>query len=202
MSLDHMQNVRFFVIQLMSDFPVVHDQPRLCFLVSLHSCVPFQCYVQPIVACLCLQESAQQQQQHIGAHATVQRKKRSTRSRAMPEKATGSLPNQAVTHHIESPDSALQVAENKLEMNVDHPQGKKRSARLRAVPDVVILDAVLSDSEPGEEEEGSDAEFEAMPKGSKKVRGVSIRALTCACSGRSTRLGLSTCAFGMFGRSE
>ena len=33
-----------------------------------------------------------------------------------------------------------------------------------------MLDAVVSDSEKAEEEEGSDAEFVAMPKGGKKVR--------------------------------
>lgn len=146
----------------------------------------FHCCVNAIVACLCLQEPAQQQQQHIGTHGTVQRKKRSTRARALPDEATVSLPDQALTEHNDSPDSALQedpVDDKKQDQTTDHPQGKKRSARLKAVPDVVMLDAVVSDSEQGEEEEGSDAEFEAMPKGSKKVRGVSIRELTCACTG-------------------
>lgn len=96
------------------------------------------------------------------------------------------MPDQALTNHNDSPESPLPedpVDDKKQGKTADHPQGRKRSVRRKAVPDVVMLDAVLSDSEQGEEEEGSDAEFEARPKGSKKVRGVLIRELTCACTG-------------------
>lgn len=60
---------------------------------------------------------------------------------------------------------ALDIAEN------GQQRKKRRSTRAKAVPDVAMLDGVISDSEQGEEEEeGSDAEFVARPKGSKQVR--------------------------------
>lgn len=46
---------------------------------------------------------------------------------------------------------------------------KKRSSRVRVQSDVAMLDAVISDTEQEEEEEGSDAEFVARTKVSKKV---------------------------------
>ena len=85
--------------------------------------------------------------------------------------ATGSLPDQAVTEHKAADEEAADDKEQKKNAN---PQKKTRNTRPKAVPDVVMLDTVISDSEQGEEEEGSDAEFVAMPN-SKKVRLSSIR---------------------------
>ena len=98
----------------------------------------------------------------------MQRKKRSTRGKASPVKAPESFPDQAVTEHIEAADE--EAADVKKQKKTANPQEEKRKTSPKAVPDVVMLDAVVSDSEKGEEEEGSDAEFVAMPKGSKKVR--------------------------------
>ena len=82
-------------------------------------------------------------------------------------KATGSLPDRAETEHHKAADE--DTADDKEQKKTANPKKKKRNTRPKAVPDVVMLDTVISNSEQGEEEEGSDAEFVALPN-SKKVR--------------------------------
>ena len=114
----------------------------------------------------------------------------------MPAEATGPLPDQTLPDNAPEPavpsleadashgtkqknsvgdpkkkkGSAGGEAEAPEMMNDDQQKKKRRSTRAKAVPDVDMLDAVVSDSEQGEEEEGSDADFVARPKGSKEVR--------------------------------
>ena len=114
----------------------------------------------------------------------------------MPEEATGLLPDRALPDNApETVVSSLEadasdgtkqkksVNDPKKQkgsargeagapdmVNDDQQKKKRRSTRSKAVPDVDMLDAVVSDSEPGEEGEGSDADFVARPKGSKEVR--------------------------------
>ena len=85
---------------------------------------------------------------------------------------TEPLPDQAMTGHREAADSAFKAnkVDDKQQKQTANPLEKKRSSEPRAAPDVVMLDAVVSDSEQEEEEVGSDADFVAMPKASKKVR--------------------------------
>ncbi len=122
--------------------------------------------------------------QEAGPHAhdsgTAQRKKRSTRGRATPDQDTESLPDQATDSGSDlnqkkkgGKTSVLpgQATEAAAEEATGHEQQKKngRSTRVRAVPDQVMEDAVISDTDE-EEQAASDEDFIAVSKGSKKVK--------------------------------
>ena len=136
-------------------------------------------FLPPVSFLFPAQDSAQQ---HVGDCGTQQRKKRSGRAKPSLDQDTEALPDQAMesssnqstglggdnlkkkksTGDRTLPDQATELGELQKKSG--------RSIRPRAVSDQAMMDAVISDSEQEEEEEeGSDAEFVAMSRGSKKV---------------------------------
>jgi hypothetical protein len=114
--------------------------------------------------------------QGLSSNEAQQRKKRSTRARAVSNQDTESLPDQAMDL---SPEQATEGEEKKSSADAEavpdqataseQPKKRGRNIRARRSPDQDMVDAVISDTEAEEEDEASDTDFVAVVKGSRKV---------------------------------
>ena len=114
--------------------------------------------------------------QGLSSNETHQKKKRSTKARAVSNQDTESLPDQAMDL---SPEQATEDEQKKRSAEAEaapdqltaseQPKKRGRSIRARRSPDQDMVDAVISNAETEEEDEASDTDFVAVAKGSRKV---------------------------------
>ncbi|KAL0035689.1 hypothetical protein WJX79_008812, partial [Trebouxia sp. C0005] len=106
------------------------------------------------------------------SHEAQQRKRRSTRARAMSNEDTEPLPDQArdLSPEQATEEERKRSAEAVPDQATASEQLKKRgrSVRAKRSPEQDMVDAVISDTETEEEDEASDTDFVAVAKGSRK----------------------------------